>query len=77
MLAGYQPKLLLARFGNQRYLPRGRAHSTHILKPRLSGRSDGLAREYYGHALSAELGLAHYRTELVGNGAILIDPVEA
>jgi len=68
MLAGYQPKLLLARFGDQWYLPRGRAHSTHILKPRLSGRPDGLAREYYGHALATELGLAHYRTELVGNG---------
>jgi serine/threonine-protein kinase HipA len=63
-----QPKLLLARFGDQWYLPRGRAHSTHILKPRLTGRPDGLAREYYGHALAAELGLAHYRTELVGNG---------
>jgi serine/threonine-protein kinase HipA len=69
MLAGYQPKLLLARFGDQWYLPRGRAHSTHILKPRLSGRTDGLAREYYGHALATELGLAHYPTELVGNGA--------
>lgn len=69
MLAGYQPKLLLARFGDQWYLPRGRAHSTHILKPRLSARPDGLAREYYGHALAAELGLAHYRTELVGAGA--------
>jgi serine/threonine-protein kinase HipA len=69
MLAGYQPKLLLARFGDQWYLPRGRAHSTHILKPRLSGRPDGLAREYYGHALATELGLAHYRTELIGNGA--------
>jgi serine/threonine-protein kinase HipA len=69
MLAGYQPKLLLARFGDQWYLPRGRAHSTHILKPRLSARPDGLAREHYGHALAAELGLANYRTELVGNGA--------
>ena len=69
MLAGYQPKLLLARFGGQWYLPRGRAHSTHILKPRLAGRRDGLAREYYGHALAADLGLARYRTELVGNGA--------
>jgi serine/threonine-protein kinase HipA len=69
MLAGYQPKLLLARFDDQWYLPRGRAHSTHILKPRLAGRPDGLAREHYGHALAAELGLAHYRTELVGNGA--------
>ena len=68
MLAGYQPKLLLARFCDQWYLPRGRAHSTHILKPRLSARSDGLAREHYGHALAAELGLANYRTELVGNG---------
>jgi serine/threonine-protein kinase HipA len=68
MLAGYQPKLLLARFGDQWYLPRGRAHSTHILKPRLSGRRDGLAREYYGHALATELELARYRTELVGNG---------
>jgi len=69
MLAGYQPKLLLARFGGSWYLPRGRAHSTHILKPRLPGRPDGLAREYYGHALAAELGLARYRAELVGNGA--------
>jgi serine/threonine-protein kinase HipA len=69
MLAGYQPKLLLARFDDQWYLPRGRAHSTHILKPRLPGRPDGLAREHYGHALAIELGLAHYRTELVGNGA--------
>jgi serine/threonine-protein kinase HipA len=33
MLAGSQPKLLLARFDGQWYLPRGRAHSTHILKP--------------------------------------------
>jgi serine/threonine-protein kinase HipA len=69
MLAGYQPKLLLARFDDQWYLPRGRAHSTHILKPRLAGRPDGLAREHYGHELAVELGLAHYRTELVGNGA--------
>jgi serine/threonine-protein kinase HipA len=69
MLAGYQPKLLLARFGDQWYLPRGRAHSTHILKPRLPGHPDGLAREHYGHELAAELGLANYRTELVGNGA--------
>jgi len=69
MLAGYQPKLLLARFGGLWYLPRGRAHSTHILKPRLAGRPDGLAREHYGHALAGELGLARYRTELAGNGA--------
>jgi serine/threonine-protein kinase HipA len=69
MLAGYQPKLLLAQFGGQWYLPRGRAHSTHILKPRLEGRPEGLAREHYGHALAADLGLARYSTELVGNGA--------
>lgn len=68
MLAGLQPKVLLARFGGDWYLPRGRAHSTHILKPRLPGRPDGLAREHYGHALAAELGLAHYGTELVGTG---------
>jgi hypothetical protein len=40
MLAGYQPKLLLARFGDQWHVPRGRAHSTHILKPRLLGDND-------------------------------------
>ena len=68
MLAGYQPKLLLARFDNQWYRPRGRAHSTHILKPRLAGRPEGLAREHYGHALAAELGLARHRRDLVGNG---------
>ena len=69
MLAGLQPKLLLARFDGDWYLPHGRAHSTHILKPRLSARRDGLAREYYGHTLAAELGLARYSTELVGGGA--------
>jgi serine/threonine-protein kinase HipA len=69
MLAGLQPKLLLARFGGNWYLPHGRAHSTHILKPRLPGRPDGLAREQYDHALAAQLGLAHYHTELAGNGA--------
>jgi serine/threonine-protein kinase HipA len=69
MLAGLQPKLLLARFDGGWYLPHGRAHSTHILKPRLPARPDGLAREYYGHALAADLGLARYGTELVGSGA--------
>lgn len=69
MLAGLQPKLLLARFDGNWYLPHGRAHSTHILKPRLPARKDGLAREYYGHALAAELGLASYHAELVGKGA--------
>jgi serine/threonine-protein kinase HipA len=69
MLAGLQPKLLLGRFDGSWYLPHGRAHSTHILKPRLPGRPDGLAREYYGHALATELGLAGYSTELVGGGA--------
>lgn len=68
MLAGLQPKLLLARFDGNWYLPHGRAHSTHILKPRLPARPDGLAREHYGHALAAELGLARYRTELAGKG---------
>src|SRR5580704_1345005 len=69
MLAGLQPKLLLARFDGNWHLPHGRAHSTHILKPRLPARPDGLAREHYGHALAAELGLARYGTELVGSGA--------
>lgn len=61
MLAGLQPKLLIARFDGNWYLPRGRAHSTHILRPRLPARPDGLAGEYYGHALAAELGLAQLR----------------
>jgi serine/threonine-protein kinase HipA len=69
MLAGLQPKLLLAQFDGNWYVPHGRAHSTHILKPRLDARPDGLAREYYGHALAAELGLARYRTELAGKAA--------
>ncbi|HET9899363.1 MAG TPA: HipA domain-containing protein [Streptosporangiaceae bacterium] len=69
MLAGLQPKLLLARLGGQWYLPLGRAHSTHILKPRLAARPDGLAREHYGHSLAIALGLASYGTELVGSGA--------
>jgi hypothetical protein len=34
MLAGYQPKLLLALLGGQWCLSRGRTHPTHVLKPR-------------------------------------------
>ena len=63
----YQPKLLLARFGGSGTSPRPRALHPH---PQAETRDVPTGwPEHYGHALAAELGLARYRTELVGNGA--------
>lgn len=65
MLPGFQPKLLLARFGNDWYAPHGRAHSTHILKPQLASRPDAVYNEFYGHELARWIGLASSSIEVL------------
>ena len=42
MLAGFQPKLLVARFDDTWLEPHGRAHSIHILKPQLQSRPEAI-----------------------------------
>lgn len=65
MLPGFQPKLLLARFDTQWLQPRGRAHSTHIVKPQLRSRPHTIFHEHYAHQLAAQIGLTDFHTELI------------
>jgi serine/threonine-protein kinase HipA len=58
MVPGFQPKLLLACFDGQWHEPHGRAHSTHILKPRLDSRPQAIHNEFYALSLAKALGLA-------------------
>jgi serine/threonine-protein kinase HipA len=64
MIPGFQPKVLLARIDNRWQEPHGRAHSTHILKPRLSSRPEAIPNEYYGYQLARAMGMATYSAEL-------------
>ncbi|MFA4897238.1 type II toxin-antitoxin system HipA family toxin [Microbacterium sp.] len=69
MIAGFQPKLLVSRFGDSGWsLPHGGGHSTHILKPRLQSRPTRLVDEFYSHELARALGLATFASWLEGSG---------
>lgn len=65
MLPGFQPKLLIARFGDQWYQPEHRAHSTHILKPAPKARPATIANEFFSHELSRHMGLTTFGSELI------------
>lgn len=64
-LPGYQPKVLVAKFGEQWVYPRGRAHSTYILKPQVPARPARIFDEYYSHQLSRRIGLSRYGSEIL------------
>lgn len=64
MIQGFQPKLLLANFGEGWMQPHGRAHSTHILKPRLNSRPEKISDEFYSHELTRAMGLSSFASEL-------------
>ncbi|GAA1211052.1 type II toxin-antitoxin system HipA family toxin [Rhodoglobus aureus] len=68
MLPGFQPKLLLARFGSQWHEPHGRAHSTHILKPQLKSRPHQIYNEHYSHQLARAMGLSQFGSEIMNAG---------
>ncbi|TFB95730.1 MULTISPECIES: type II toxin-antitoxin system HipA family toxin [unclassified Cryobacterium] len=68
MLPGYQPKLLLARFGSGWYQPHGRAHSTHILKPELTSRPGNIHNEFYSHELARHMKLSRFASEIITFG---------
>ncbi len=63
-LAGYQPKLLVARVDEQWAYPRRGAHSTWILKPQVPARPSRLFDEHYSHLLAQHVGLSEYRSEI-------------
>lgn len=63
-LPGYQPKVLVATFGDGWVRPHGRAHSTHILKPQVPSRPTRIFDEHYSHLLTQRLGLSSYTSEL-------------
>jgi len=73
MLPGFQPKLLLARFDSEWFEPHGRAHSTHILKPRLASRPGTIFNEFYSHELARHMGLSRFGSEInhIGQTAFL------
>jgi len=63
-LPGYQPKVLVARFGAGWVYPHGRAHSTHILKPQVPARPNRIFDEHYGHLLAQRVGLSTFGSEV-------------
>ncbi|MEI6622889.1 MAG: HipA domain-containing protein [Actinomycetes bacterium] len=67
-LAGFQAKLLLARFDGQWFHPQRGGHSTHILKPAPLYRPSLIADEHYSHEIARAMGLASFSSELVGTG---------
>lgn len=64
-IAGFQPKVLLARFEGQWYQPLFSAHSTHIVKPAPAHRPVTISDEFYSHEISRHMGLASFGSELV------------
>ncbi len=69
MLAGFQPKVLVTRFGEGPWvLPHGSGHSTHILKPRLRSRPTRIVDEFYSHELARAVDLAGFASWLQGSG---------
>jgi serine/threonine-protein kinase HipA len=63
-LPGFQPKVLVARFGGEWVYPHGRAHSTHILKPQVPARPNRIFEEHYSHLLTQRIGLSSYASEI-------------
>lgn len=59
-LPGYQPKVLTALLDDHWMYPHGRAHSTHILKPRVPARPHRVFDEHYSHLLAQRIGLSQY-----------------
>ena len=73
MLPGFQPKFLAAKLDGEWFEPRGRAHSTHILKPQLRSRKSAIHDEFFSHQLARLTGLADYEAELLkANGVTFL-----
>ena len=75
-LPGYQPKVLVAEIDEQWAYPRGRAHSTWILKPQVPARPNRLFDEHYSHLLAQHVGLSSFRSEIRTAGHITYLAIE-
>ncbi|GAA4485787.1 type II toxin-antitoxin system HipA family toxin [Microbacterium panaciterrae] len=65
MIPGFQPKVLVARFGSGGWmLPHGSAHSTHILKPARPNEESRILDEHFAHELARSAGLSSYGSEI-------------
>lgn len=63
-IAGFQPKILLAKFDGEWFQPLHSAHSTHIVKPAPAHRPVTIADEFYSHELARSMGLTKFDSEL-------------
>lgn len=68
MIPGFQPKLLLAKFGDDWLQPHGRAHSTHIIKPQVPSRPQAIFDEFYSQELTRSMGLAWFASQILHVG---------
>lgn len=75
-LPGYQPKVLVARFDEGWVYPRGRAHSTHILKPQVPARPNRIFDEHYSHQLATRIGLSAFTSEILQTGRMTYLAIE-
>ena len=64
-IAGFQAKLLLARFDGKWHQPLRRAHSTHIVKPQRPSNPELIVDEFYSHQLTRQMGLSSFGSELL------------
>lgn len=64
-IAGFQAKLLLARFDGRWHQPLRRAHSTHIVKPQRASTPELIVDEFYSHQLTRHMGLSSFGSELL------------
>lgn len=67
-IPGFQPKLMLARFGGVWFQPLKGAHSTHIIKPSSKLRPHTIYDEFFSQQLSRHMGLSSFQSELVPMG---------
>ncbi|EPR77650.1 HipA protein [Leifsonia rubra CMS 76R] len=63
--AGFQPKLLIAKFDGEWFQPEHRAHSTHIIKPTNPNHPLTIFNEWYSHELTRSIGLSTFDSELI------------
>lgn len=64
-IAGFQAKLLLAKFDGQWHQPLRYAHSTHIVKPQRPENLALIFDESYSHRLSRSMGLSSFASEIL------------
>jgi serine/threonine-protein kinase HipA len=68
--------VLVAQVDGQWAYPRGRAHSTYILKPQIPARPSRIFDEHYSHLLTQRIGLSSYASEIREAGSMTYLAIE-